>query len=179
MEWIDFTKAPESPGVYIFYGALGECIYVGSSVNMKRRCQGHIHRKAASTCAYEPCAESELSVKEDIRVRELNPLLNVLARRGRKPGFMSDTRLISLRIPIGLLAEIDTQADREQRSRAKVIIRRLSGVRDRKDVTEIMCDAMGGLFNAPVGQVSSPAAPTKTPGHHPCCGCSICKGSAK
>lgn len=41
---------------------------------------------------------------------------------------MCDTSLISLRIPRLLLEEIDAQAKREQRSRAKVIIMRLGGV---------------------------------------------------
>lgn len=41
---------------------------------------------------------------------------------------MSDTKLISLRVPNGLLAEIDAQARRESRSRAQVIVMRLQGV---------------------------------------------------
>ena len=40
---------------------------------------------------------------------------------------MSDTKLISLRVPLELLAEIDLIAEEEKRSRAQVIVLALSG----------------------------------------------------
>jgi hypothetical protein len=41
---------------------------------------------------------------------------------------MSDTKLISIRLPSALLAELDMQAKVEGRSRSQVILRRLSGI---------------------------------------------------
>lgn len=96
---------------------------------------------------------------------------------------MSDTRLISLRMPIDLLALIDSQAAREHRSRAQVIILSLSGsVVEGHDGSAVR--SRGVPVDKPsvdktTEHVSSHASPTKTPGHHPRCGCSICKGSAK
>ena len=45
---------------------------------------------------------------------------------------MSDTKLISIRIPSAVLAELDKQAEVEGRSRSQVILRRLSGADARK-----------------------------------------------
>ena len=99
---------------------------------------------------------------------------------------MSDTRLISMRIPCELLAEIDAQAEREQRSRAKVIILRLSGrgvdghastERDAGSIPAVPAgrsltvkplrdsQRLGGVADrSPAEQVSSPAAPTDQEG---------------
>ncbi len=60
----------------MLYGPSGECLYVGSSVNMKRRVASHKHRSLAARVDFHPCAEEDLRDKEEEMFLALRPSLN-------------------------------------------------------------------------------------------------------
>ena len=86
------TSLPDTPGVYLFYGGLGELLYVGKSKNVRTRVRSHfsaseerwlcrkVHRVEVRLTAGELGAlllESQL-------IKELRPFYNVAQRMRRR-----------------------------------------------------------------------------------------------
>jgi hypothetical protein len=104
---------------------------------------------------------------------------------------MCDTKLISLRMPADLLAKIDAQAERENRSRAQVIVMRCEGtaglpLRPAYDVQAISEYAKASLPANPLpGEkfvyYENPNAPDidSRPSHASNCRCYVCKPPAR
>jgi hypothetical protein len=97
----------------------------------------------------------------------------------------STSEHISIRIPTELMEALRRESLELERSVSWVIVRKLSGRRaegraqSAGSYPHLASRTSSTVAKADAEQVSSPAAPEKTPGHHPRCGCSICKGSAK
>ncbi len=72
------SKEYETSGVYIFYAENGDCLYVGSSINMRRRVMNHNLRKIIDMdrVEYIPCPISQLRDKEEEIVFAKRPKLN-------------------------------------------------------------------------------------------------------
>jgi len=84
-------RAPTTPGVYRYLGALGEVLYVGKAKNLRRRFREYrsatkkkIHRKrralvrAATSLCYEQLPTEEAALlREGELIRELRPAYNV------------------------------------------------------------------------------------------------------
>ena len=66
----------KEPGVYVLYGENDECLYVGSSVNMKARCRFHPYGALAKRIEYNPCSLRELGPLEQKTIDRLKPKLN-------------------------------------------------------------------------------------------------------
>lgn len=65
-------KLPEVSAVYAMYGGDLECLYVGSTVNLKSRIASHRYRKLAVF----PCSPEDLRDVEERIYRALRPSLN-------------------------------------------------------------------------------------------------------
>lgn len=78
-------KLPEISAVYAMYGEDLECLYVGSTLNLKSRIAGHRYRKLAVSLAVFPCPEEDLRDVEERLYRAFKPSLNqasTIARSG-------------------------------------------------------------------------------------------------
>ncbi|MDO8452168.1 MAG: exonuclease domain-containing protein [bacterium] len=85
---LDLERIPESPGVYIFYGAEGMPLYIGKSVNLKNRVLQHfssdhlsgIEMKIAQQIqnieTIETVGELGALIKESDLIKKLQPLYN-------------------------------------------------------------------------------------------------------
>jgi hypothetical protein len=187
MEFKELSLAPASPGIYIFYDKDGTCLYVGSSLNMRRRCKNHIHGKIAHHAEYREFPACEIDKKEREFILELRPSLNVLCFRSKN--VMCDTSLISMRIPNALLAAIDAQAKAEDRSRSKVIVMRLSGdssnarIQSREDRRIKRTAAAEPLMRVRSQSDEGDSQPRPKPfhitrpAHAPNCSCGMCRPS--
>ena len=86
---------PEGPGVYLFYGGTGELLYVGKSVNLRARVQGHFASDHTSSREMKMCqqvhrvefrqtaGEFGALLLESQMIKELRPIYNQQARRIR------------------------------------------------------------------------------------------------
>lgn len=87
---------PEAPGVYLFYGARGELLYVGKSKNIRGRVQGHFAGDDRSAKSNEMCQQinriesrttsGELGalLLESALIKELHPIYNRMSRSTRR-----------------------------------------------------------------------------------------------
>lgn len=92
----DLDELPESPGVYVFYGADGMPLYVGKSINIHDRVLSHfsgdienskemkISQQVRSIETIVTAGELGALFKEAKMVKELQPLYNRQLRRARK-----------------------------------------------------------------------------------------------
>jgi DNA polymerase-3 subunit epsilon len=90
-----FDDLPELPGVYLLYGADGELLYVGKSINIRDRVRSHFSGDHASAKEMEICRQvqrveyrqtaGELGalLLESKLIKELRPIYNSMARRKR------------------------------------------------------------------------------------------------
>ena len=112
------------PGVYVLYGENDECLYVGSSINMKRRCMQHPHRKLTRRIQYFPCREEQLRDEEERVFKLLSPCLNVSKTISRRHECMAPSVFsVTLKQRIGvsmtaddmrLLRTLKTQIEKKQ-----------------------------------------------------------------
>ncbi len=65
---------PEAPGVYIFEDATGQPLYIGKSVNIKKRVMSHFSRDHAETKEFK-IAQSVTSIRTQQTAGELSALL--------------------------------------------------------------------------------------------------------
>jgi len=78
-------KQHETSGVYVLYAENGECLYVGSSINMSRRVSSHNLRKIIAKAEYFPCPREELRDREQEKIISMRPKLNT-AKSISRPG---------------------------------------------------------------------------------------------
>ena len=86
------STLPDSPGVYLFYGALEELLYVGKSKTIRTRVRSHFSspeerrlcRKVYRVEARETAGELGALLLESQLIKELRPLYNVASRRRRR-----------------------------------------------------------------------------------------------
>ncbi|MBX4198306.1 3'-5' exoribonuclease [Candidatus Parcubacteria bacterium] len=86
---------PESPGIYIFYGEDGEMLYIGKSINIRKRVISHFGNDASSRqlrLAHEvkdieartTAGELGALLLESYLIKKEQPLYNRMSRRSRK-----------------------------------------------------------------------------------------------
>jgi DNA polymerase III subunit epsilon len=86
---------PESPGVYTFYGEDGEILYIGKSINIKKRVQSHFGNDGSSKQlrlmqevrdidAITTAGELGALLLESHRIKKEQPLYNRMSRRAKK-----------------------------------------------------------------------------------------------
>jgi len=83
---------PDSPGVYLFYGASGDLLYVGKSKTLRSRIRAHcaarkerrFMRGVKRIEVQETAGELGALLLESKYIKELRPLRNIAARRRRK-----------------------------------------------------------------------------------------------
>jgi len=83
---------PDSPGVYLFYGASGELLYVGKSRTIRSRVRSHfttrnegwLRRRVKRVEVCETAGELGALLLESQLIKELRPMYNVVARRRRR-----------------------------------------------------------------------------------------------
>jgi DNA polymerase-3 subunit epsilon len=86
---------PENPGVYIFYGEDGEILYIGKSINIKKRVISHFGNDASSKQlrlasevkdieAITTAGELGALLLESHMIKKEQPLYNRLSRRTKK-----------------------------------------------------------------------------------------------
>ncbi len=83
---------PERPGVYMFYGASGDLIYVGKSKSLRSRIRAHFNaseerrfmRGVKRIEIQEMAGELGALLLESKLIKELRPLKNIAARRRRR-----------------------------------------------------------------------------------------------
>lgn len=83
---------PDTPGVYLFYGALEELLYVGKSKTIRTRVRSHFSapeerwlcRRVRRVIARETAGELGALLLESQLIKELRPMYNVAARRRRR-----------------------------------------------------------------------------------------------
>ena len=83
---------PDTPGVYLFYGALEELLYVGKSKTIRTRVRSHFSapeerwlcRRVHRVVARETAGELGALLLESQLIKELHPMYNVAARRRRR-----------------------------------------------------------------------------------------------
>lgn len=86
------SALPDSPGVYLFYGSLGELLYVGKSKTIRTRVRSHFSspeerrlcRKVYRIETRETAGELGALLLESQLIKELRPLYNVASRRRRR-----------------------------------------------------------------------------------------------
>jgi DNA polymerase-3 subunit epsilon len=86
------SALPDSPGVYLFYGSLGELLYVGKSKTIRTRVRSHFSspeerrlcRKVYRIESRETAGELGALLLESQLIKELRPLHNVASRRRRR-----------------------------------------------------------------------------------------------
>jgi DNA polymerase-3 subunit epsilon len=91
---------PESPGVYLLYGASGELLYVGKSKNIRERVLGHFSsdheldmcQQVARVDARPTAGELGALLLELHLIKELHPIYNQ-ASRSKKPLFVARREL--------------------------------------------------------------------------------------
>jgi DNA polymerase III subunit epsilon len=83
---------PDTPGVYLFYGSLGELLYVGKSKTIRTRVRSHfsapeerwLYRKVYRIEFRETAGELGALLLESRLIKELKPMFNVASRRRRR-----------------------------------------------------------------------------------------------
>ena len=83
---------PERPGVYLFYGASGDLIYVGKSKSLRSRIRAHFNaseerrfmRGVRKIGIQETAGELGALLLESKFIKELRPLKNIASRRRRR-----------------------------------------------------------------------------------------------
>ncbi|HTY36076.1 MAG TPA: GIY-YIG nuclease family protein [Bacteroidota bacterium] len=83
---------PETPGVYLFYGSLGELLYVGKSKAIRTRVRSHFSarderwlcRKVTRVEVRETAGELGALLLESQLIKELKPMFNVASRQRRR-----------------------------------------------------------------------------------------------
>jgi DNA polymerase III subunit epsilon len=83
---------PDSPGVYLFYGSLGELLYVGKSKAIRTRVRTHFSasderwlcRKVTRVEVRETAGELGALLLESQLIKELRPMFNVASRQRRR-----------------------------------------------------------------------------------------------
>ncbi len=83
---------PDSPGVYLFYGPLGELLYVGKSKTIRTRVRSHFSspderwlcRKVTRVEVRETAGELGALLLESQLIKELRPMFNVASRQRRR-----------------------------------------------------------------------------------------------
>lgn len=90
------SNLPNCPGVYIFYGSDGACLYVGKSNNIKKRVLQHftnsglsstqlkIAQQVKSIETVKTAGELGALIRESRLVKKLQPLYNRVLRKARK-----------------------------------------------------------------------------------------------
>lgn len=109
---VDMKNIPAVSGVYVLYGEAGECLYVGSSIDMRARMGCHRYRKQAFRAEYHPCEEGELVKKEKELTGRLKPKLARAAsvyRTGRKVFPMERMSFAFTEEDIAVLEKIKSQ----------------------------------------------------------------------
>lgn len=96
LEPAQVANLPDGPGVYIFEDAAGKPLYVGKSVNIKKRVQSHFSRdheavgefkisQAVRSVSAQPTPdELQALLVESRLIKDLQPLYNKRLRRQRK-----------------------------------------------------------------------------------------------
>jgi DNA polymerase-3 subunit epsilon len=83
---------PDTSGVYLFYGPLGELLYVGKSKSVRSRVRSHfsapeerwLYRKIHRVEVRETAGELGALLLESQLIKELRPMFNVASRRRRR-----------------------------------------------------------------------------------------------
>ncbi len=83
---------PTSPGVYLFYGASGELLYVGKSKSIRTRVRSHftardeawLRRRVRRVDTRETAGELGALLLESKLIKELHPMFNVASRQRRR-----------------------------------------------------------------------------------------------
>lgn len=83
---------PDTPGVYLFYGSLGELLYVGKSKTIRTRVRSHfstpserwLYRKVYRVECRETAGELGALLLESRLIKELKPMFNVASRQRRR-----------------------------------------------------------------------------------------------
>jgi DNA polymerase III subunit epsilon len=83
---------PDTSGVYLFYGPLGELLYVGKSKSVRTRVRSHfsapekrwLYRKIHRVEVRETAGELGALLLESQLIKELRPMFNVASRRRRR-----------------------------------------------------------------------------------------------
>ncbi len=86
------SSFPDSPGVYLFYGASGNLLYVGKSKTLRSRIRAHFAarderrfmRGVKRIEIQETAGELGALLLESKYIKELRPLRNIAARRRRR-----------------------------------------------------------------------------------------------
>ncbi len=93
---VDLLALPEQSGVYLFYGAGGELLYVGKSTNIRRRVQSHfsmanidekelqLFRQTHHVESRTTSGELGALLLESRLIKDLRPVYNRAARRKRE-----------------------------------------------------------------------------------------------
>lgn len=89
---LSFSEFPETPGVYLFYGADDFLLYVGKSKTLRSRIRAHFSaREERSMCRQvrrievrETAGELGALLLESRLIKELRPLFNRASRRRRR-----------------------------------------------------------------------------------------------
>ena len=83
---------PDSPGVYLFFGSLGELLYVGKSRRIRTRVRSHFSakeekwlcRRVTRVETRETAGELGALLLESQLIKELKPMFNVASRQRRR-----------------------------------------------------------------------------------------------
>ncbi len=83
---------PDTPGVYLFYGASGELLYVGKSKTVRTRVRSHfssrgeawLRRRVRRIEVRETAGELGALLLESQLIKELRPMFNVASRKRRR-----------------------------------------------------------------------------------------------
>ncbi len=86
------SALPDTPGVYLFYGSLGELLYVGKSKTIRTRVRSHfsspeerwLTRKVYRVECRETAGELGALLLESRLIKELKPMFNVASRQRRR-----------------------------------------------------------------------------------------------
>ena len=86
------SALPDSPGVYLFYGSLGELLYVGKSKTIRARVRSHFSakdekwlcRRVVRVETRETAGELGALLLESQLIKELKPMFNVASRQRRR-----------------------------------------------------------------------------------------------
>jgi len=86
------NNLPDAAGVYLFYGASGELLYVGKSKTIRTRVRSHftsrneawLRRRVRHVEARETAGELGALLLESQLIKELRPMFNVASRKRRR-----------------------------------------------------------------------------------------------
>lgn len=108
---------PTTPGVYLFFGAAGELLYVGKSKNIRTRVRSHFSspeerdlcRQVCHLEARQTAGELGALLLESRLIKELRPLYNIRARQKRRMiiARKSTTHLGYFRVVLEAIEQID------------------------------------------------------------------------